>query len=163
MICNDNYNNGDVDDNDKQPVKHHRDELPILLDFVRLLLLFGQLSHISGYKYQIHVDFNIYQNMSISYYLNHNVLPYIWVQISHYLDFNILQFILVWISYYLDTIWTYGWLQGNNIILFWLLYINIFLGTDIIQFGLQHISIYLGTNIIQFELQYINIYLSKHI
>ena len=59
MICNDNYNNGDVDDNDKQPVKHHRDELPILLDFVRLLLLFGQLSHISGDKYQNHVDFNI--------------------------------------------------------------------------------------------------------
>ena len=59
MSCNDNYNNGDVDDNDKRPVKHHRDELPILLDFVRLLLLFGQLSHISGDKYQIHVDFNI--------------------------------------------------------------------------------------------------------
>ena len=59
MSCNDSDNNGDVDDNDKQPVKHHRDELPILLDFVRLLLLFGQLSHISGYKYQIHVDFNI--------------------------------------------------------------------------------------------------------
>ena len=59
MICNDNDNNDDVDDNDKGPVKHHRDELPILLDFVRLLLLFGQLSHISGYKYQIHLDFNI--------------------------------------------------------------------------------------------------------
>ena len=55
---------------------------------------------------------SIYQNMSISYYLNHNILPYIWVQISYYLYFNILQFILVWISYYLDTIWTYGWLQG---------------------------------------------------
>ena len=83
MSCNDNYingdvddndkgNNGDDDDNDKGPVKHHRDELPILLDFVRLLLLFRQLSHISGNKYQIHVDLNIYQTVCLFYSFKKN-------------------------------------------------------------------------------------------
>ena len=122
MICNDNYNNGDVDDNDKQPVKHHRDELPILLDFVRLLLLFGQLSHISGYKYQIHVDFNI------SKYVNIILLEPQYTTI--YLGTNIVLFGLQYITIYL----------GLNIILFGY-YLNIWLATR------GTISFYLGFNI----------------
>ena len=117
MICNDNYNNGDVDDNDKQPVKHHRDELPILLDFVRLLLLFGQLSHISGYKYQIHVDFNISKYVNIillepqytTIYLGTNIVLFGLQYITIYLGLNIILF-----GYYLN-IWLAKGVQYHSI------------------------------------------------